>query len=333
MRLGIYGLGSVGRLVALSAMERGHEISGAVDVDPAIVGRDLGEALGLGERLGVRISREASALEGSELVIHATGSHLDRVYPQIAEVLGMGRSVVSTCETLSYPYYRYPVLARRLDELARSRGALVLGTGVNPGFLLDALVIALSAPLNRVERVRAVRVVDASRRREPFRRKIGVGEDPRAVEEKLRRGELTGHVGFAESVLLVADASGIQLSRVEEAQRPVAAESDIESRGIRVPRGMCKGISGYGAGHLGGSEVIRVELHAHVGAEEGEEISVEGRGEKIVWRSTGTPGDAGTASVVLSVAEKILGRYMGLITMADLMPFRPNIAGVHGARG
>lgn len=326
MRLGVYGLGSIGRLVALSALERGHEISGAVDIDPGLVGRDLGEVLGLGERLGVRVSREASALGDSELVIHATGSYLDRVYPQIAGVLSMGKSVVSTCETLSYPYYRYPVLARRLDEVARSRGAFVLGTGVNPGFLLDSLAIALSASINVVERVRAVRTVDASSRREPFRRKIGIGEDPRAVEEKLGRGEITGHVGFAESVLLIADASEIQLSRVEEAQWPMAAENDLESRGIRVARGMCKGISGYGAGYVGGSEAIRVELHAHVGAEDSEEISVEGGGEKIVWKSTGTPGDSGTASIVLSIAEKIVGRRVGLITMADLVPFRPNIA-------
>ncbi len=325
MRIGIYGFGAIGKLLARVALDRGYEIAGVVDIDPNIVGRDISEILGLGERLGVTVSKDPTALGGAEVVLHATGSYLDKVFPQLVNVIDMGIDVVSTCETLSYPYYRYPVLARKLDELARARAVAVLGTGINPGFLLDTLIITLTAPFNVVKRVKAVRSVDAAKRREPFRKKVGVAEDPKVVEEKLRKGEITGHVGFAESVYLIADAAGIQLTRVEEGQKLVIAESDVESAGIRVAKGMNRGLVGYGAGYVGDKEIIRIEFHAYVGAEEYEEITINGKDYSITWRSTGTPGDMGTAAVVLSIAEKITEYRPGLLTMADLVPFKPNI--------
>ncbi|MFN4046310.1 MAG: dihydrodipicolinate reductase [Acidilobaceae archaeon] len=325
LRLGFFGFGAIGRLAAMVALDRGHEIAGVVDIDPRIIGLDAGEALGLGEKLGVTVSSNVEALKDSDVVVHATGSFLDKVYDQLTSIVNLGVDVVSTCETLAYPWYRYPVLARRLDEAARRYNVAVIGTGINPGFLLDTLIVALTAPFNIVKTVRAVRSLNAATRREPFRKKIGVGEDPKTVAYKLEKGEITGHVGYAESVLLVADAAGIQLTKVHEAQEPVIAGEDIESGGIRVARGYNKGIRGYGAGYLGEREVIRVEFQAYVGAEDYEEITIEGRDYTVKWRSTGTPGDMGTASVVISVAETLGDYGPGLLTMIDMLPFRPLI--------
>ena len=321
--MGLYGFGSIGRLIARMALERGHEISAVVDIDPSLQGRDAGEILGLPEPLGVRISKEPAELRGVDVVLHATGSYLDRVYPQILAAIDAGADVVSTCETLAYPYYRYPRLARLIDAHARRRGVSVIGTGINPGFLLDSLVVTLASSLGVVDSVRAVRSLDAARRRLPFQRKIGVGMDPSEVRAKLERGELTGHVGYAESVLLIAEAAGLRLDRVEESQDVVPAEMDVESHGVRVERGRNLGIRGYGAGYANGREVVRVEFHAYVGAEEYEEIRVEAGENRVTWRSTGTPGDLGTAAVILSIAEDIGGRRPGLLLMTDLLPFHP----------
>ncbi len=321
MRLGIYGFGSIGRLLAKVALKRGHEIVSVVDIDERILGLDAGEVLGVG-RLGVTVTRDVKSLAGADVVLHATGSYLDRVYDQIARVVEMGVGVVSTCETLAYPYYRYPVLAKRLDELAKSYGVAVVGTGINPGFVLDTLLAVLASPVPLVKKIRAVRSLDAAKRREPFRKKIGVGEDPAVVKSKLERGEITGHVGYAESVYLVAYAGGLELTRVEEGQEPVPAEEAVESSGVRVERGLNKGIVGYGAGYVGDKEVIRVELHAYVGAPEYEEVAIEGEDYSVVWRSTGTPGDLGTASVVVSVAEALYYAPPGLRLMTELLPFR-----------
>jgi 4-hydroxy-tetrahydrodipicolinate reductase len=321
LRIGIYGFGAIGRLAAKLALDRGYEIVAAVDIDERILGKDVGELLGVGP-IGVQVSNDVYELGDADVVVHATGSYLDRVFDQIASVVRMGVHVVSTCETLSYPYYRYPVLAKRLDELARAYGSVVIGTGINPGYLLDTLVAVIAASVPRVTRVRAVRSLDAAKRREPFRKKIGVGEDPKLVEERLARGEITGHVGYAESVYLIALAGDLNLTKVVERQGVVPAEETVESAGIRVERGRNRGISGYGAGYVGDREVIRVEFHAYVGAPEYEEVEVEGREYSVRWRSTGTPGDLGTVTVALNVAERVPYLTPGLHLMTDLLPFK-----------
>jgi len=321
LRIGVYGFGAIGRLASRLILERGHELVGAVDIDERIVGKDVGELLGVGS-LGVEVTKDVSELADADVVIHATGSYLDRVFDQIASLVKLGVHVVSTCETLSYPYYRYPVLALRLDELARAFGSVVIGTGINPGYLLDTLVAVLAASVPSVKRVKAVRSLDAAKRREPFRKKIGIGEDPRVVEERIARGEITGHVGYAESVYLIALAGDLNLTKVVEWQGSVPAEADIESSGIRVEKGKNKGIVGYGAGFVGEQEVIRVVFEAYVGAPEYEEIEVEGHEYSVKWRSTGTPGDLGTVTVALNVAERVPYMLPGLRLMTDMLPFK-----------
>ncbi|MCS7099059.1 MAG: hypothetical protein RMH84_02825 [Sulfolobales archaeon] len=326
MRFGVYGFGAIGRLASRLILDRGHELVAAVDIDERIVGKDIGEVLGIGN-LGVEITKDVNELADADVVIHATGSYLDRVFDQLVSVVRMGVHVVSTCETLSYPYYRYPVLALRLDEVAKSFGTVVMGTGINPGYLLDTLVAFLAASVPTVRRVRAVRSLDAARRREPFRKKIGVGEDPKLVEERIARGEISGHVGYAESVYLVALAGDLSLTRVVEHQSAVPASEDVESAGIKVSRGMNRGIRGYGAGYVGDREVIRVEFEAYVGAPEYEEIEIEGREYSVKWRSTGTPGDLGTVTVALNVAERVPYMMPGLRLMTDMLPFKIRFAG------
>ncbi len=325
LKLGFYGFGAIGRLAARVALRRGFDIVGAVDIDPDVVGKDVGELAGV-EKLGIRVSKDPSDLALADVVIHATGSYLDKVYPQILELMELGVDVLSTCETLAYPWYRYPVLARKLEEKAQSFGVTVLGSGVNPGFLLDTLLIVLSSTLPVVERIRAVRSLDAAKRREPFRRKVGIGMEPGEYRAKLEAGELTGHVGYAESVLLVSDALGVQPTRIIESQEPVVADKRVESHGVVVEAGRVAGVKGYGAAYLGDRELVRVELHAYVGAEDYEEIVLEGGGERIVWRSTGTPGDTATVSVILSLAEAVAEAPPGLLTMVEMVAFRPRLA-------
>lgn len=321
MRLGIYGFGAIGRLILKLAIERGHEVVSVIDIDERIVGKDAGEVAGIG-KLGVAVSKSLNGVEEADVVIHATGSYLDKVLNQVTSIIERGVSVVSTCETLAYPYYRYPVLAKKLDELARAYGVVVIGTGINPGFLLDTLVVALSSTITSVKKIKATRSLNAARRREPFRKKIGIGEDPALVREKLRKGEITGHVGYAESVYLVAYAGDLELTRVEERQEPLPAEEVVESSGIRIEKGLNKGVIGYGAGYVEDKEVIRLEFHAYVGAPEYEEIVIEGKDYSVTWRSSGTPGDLGTATVVLNVAEKSLYLLPGLRLMTELLPFK-----------
>ncbi len=303
----IYGFGPIGRLIAECCAKRGINVVGAVDINPELKGRKLSE-------FGIQsdgVISDRLEFEG-DVAFLCTGSYLDRVYPQIEECLRKGFNVISTCETLSYPRYRYPELAEEIDRLAVENGKTVLGTGINPGFLLDALVVFLSAPFTEVERIKAVRCIDTLKRREPFQKKVGIGLKLEDAEEKLEKGEITGHVGYAESVLLISEALNFSPDEVREGQEFVHDSGEV------------LGAIGYGSALKNGEEKIRIEFHAYANAEEYERIEIHGD-NSIVWTSTGTKGDLGTASVAVNLAEAVVKSEAGLKTMVDLIPFRGKI--------
>ena len=324
VRVAIYGVGAIGTNIAKFVLrKRGIEIVAAVDISPEKVGKDLGEILGLEEKLGVVVSSDASEVLSKskpDVTLHATGSFLDKVYPQIVEIVEAGSNVISTCETLAYPYYRYPEFSEKLDKLAKERGVTVLGSGVNPGFICDTLVATLTGVCETVEEIRAVRSLDAAKRRYPFQKKIGLGLSPEEFKRKLNAGEITAHVGYAESIMLVAKALGWRIDKVEEIQEPVIAEKDLETQYFKVKPGEVAGVRGFGIGYMDGREVIRVELVAAVGAEDYEEIIIEGN-PNLHWRnSLGIPGDIATVAMIVNMVPRVLKARPGLLTMIDLPP-------------
>lgn len=319
----IYGVGPIGSLITKYAIMKGYEIIGAIDIDPSKVGRDLGDIIGLGEKLGVIVTsnpEHAFKPVKPDIVFHATTSWLNKALPQLVTTIKNKVNIISTCETLSYPYYRYPHLAELLDNYAKVHGVTVLGTGINPGFLLDTLPAVLSLPHVRVDKIIAIRSIDAGKRRKSFQKKIGLSLAPEEFKDKLSKGELTAHVGYAESVYLIAEMLGIKLTKVEEGQEPVIAGEgeELKTPYYEIKPGQVKGVKGFGKGLVGDKEVIRIEFHAIVGNDEYEEIKIEGE-PTITWRSTGTPGDIGTAAVVVNIAPRVIELEPGLKTMADLV--------------
>jgi 4-hydroxy-tetrahydrodipicolinate reductase len=319
----VYGLGPIGQLIAKVALERGIELVGAIDIDPSKVGKDVGELIGLKSSIGIRVEGDADKVLNEtkpDVVLHSTGTWLDKVYPQLVKAIRVGADVVSTCETLAWPWYRYPELAELLDNYAKAHGSTVLGAGVNPGFALDVLPAVLTVTLTRLSRVRVVRSLDASRRRYSFQRKIGLGMSLSQFKEALAKGDITAHVGFAESVLLMASMMGIRLDRVEEGQEAIVADRHYETQYFKVEEGQVRGVVGHGSGFVGNNEVIRVELRACIACEDYEEVTLEGE-PTVTWRSSGTPGDPATVAVVVNLAKRIIDAKPGLITLKDLVNY------------
>ena len=323
IRVVLYGVGAIGRLVAKTLLEKsGVEIVGAIDIDPKKIGRDLGDLIGLERKLGVIISDKVDEVISKgkpHVVIHMTRSYLKDVYDQLVELIKYGVNVISTCEELSYPYIVDMKKAEELDRLAKQHGCTVLGTGINPGFLMDTLPIVLTSPCIKVDKISITRVINASTRRGPFQKKIGLGLDPNEYKVKLEKGELTGHVGYAESVLLMASILGLKVDRVVEAQEPIIAKERLETEYFKIEPGKVAGSQGYGIGYHGGRAIIEVRFIAAVGVEDYEEYVLEGE-PTIKWRSSGTPGDIATAAVVVNTAVVVLDSKPGLLTMKDILP-------------
>ena len=204
IRVVLYGIGAIGSRIARFLLEKeGVEIVGAIDIAKDKVGKDLGEVLGIGKRLGVVVSNIPKAVFGkacADIVVHATSSYLGDVYPQIAALVEYGVNVVSTCEELSYPYVSEPELAKKLDALGLKYGVTFLGTGITPGFLMDTLVITLTAVCQKVNRIKVERVMNAATRRVPFQKKIGAGLTVKEFKKKMKENAITGHVGLEQSI-------------------------------------------------------------------------------------------------------------------------------------
>jgi 4-hydroxy-tetrahydrodipicolinate reductase len=322
MRVVQVGLGPIGREVAkLAAAHPALEVVGAADLDPGRVGCDLGEVLGI-DSMGVEIRDSLPALLDEvrpELVLHATGSFLNDVAPQIRECLGRGASVVSTCEELSYPFYRHPKLALELHDLAVRNEAFLLGAGVNPGFVMDKLVATLLGACTRVDRIRAVRVLDASTRRRSFQLKVGAGMSREHFDALVAKGGM-GHVGLVESAHLLADVIGVASTReTRETFEPRIADTLVRAGTLLVRVGEVLGVCQSVVIEESGRERVRLTVEMTVGAETpGDTVWVEGSPSLEMAVPGGVPGDEATAAVTLNCALRARELAPGLRTVLDV---------------
>ena len=317
-----FGLGPIGAAVARQIATRsGFKIVGAIDIDPAKVGRDVGDVIGLSRRIGVRVNDNAQrALKAAkpDVVVHCTSSSIKKVIPELEMILKSKAAVVSTTEELSYPGYTHIRQARRIHALAKKAKVGVVGTGVNPGFAMDVLPIALTAVSERVDRIVVNRVQDARMRRLPFQQKIGAGLTTEQFQKKLDDGSVR-HVGMTESIAMIADALGWTLDRISDDVQPKLATVTISSEFLAVDPGYVCGIIQEGVGYRKGEPVIRLHLEAYLGAPESyDSVDIEGSPRLSMKFTGGIPGDVATASMVVNSIPKVLAATPGLHTMRDL---------------
>jgi len=316
-----FGVGPIGAsIVRLMREKSALEIFGAIDSDPAKAGRDLGEIVGAEDApWGIGVSADTSILEKPvDIVIHSTSSYLPSVMDQLLECLAAGCCVVSTCEELAYPYRKHPELSARLDAAAKEEGVAIVGTGVNPGFVMDKLVLTLSAVSQRVEWAKAVRVVDASKRRLPLQKKIGAGMTPEEFREQVDAGVIKHH-GLPESAAMIADGLGFALDDISETIEPVIAEELVKTEFLEVQPGQVAGVHQIARGTAAGNEKVFLELKMYVGAKQpADSIELKGEPHVMLTIPGGTHGDIATAAVVVNAVPTILAAQSGLRTARDL---------------
>ncbi|HEV2386233.1 MAG TPA: hypothetical protein VGS20_03160 [Candidatus Acidoferrales bacterium] len=319
-----YGVGPIGAsIVRLMRQKQALVIEGAIDRDPEKKGRDLGELVGAADApWGVTVSDNAEEVlsRPTDVVVHTTSSSLTDVAGQLMECLEAGACVVSTCEELSYPYRKHPELAAKLDEAAKESGVTLLGTGVNPGFVMDKLLLELSAACHRVDHAKAVRVVDAGKRRLPLQKKIGAGQTVDAFLERVAAGAVK-HVGLPESVAMLSDGLGLDVDVITETVEAVIAPETIRTEFLEVEAGRAAGIHQVARGMAGGQEKIYLELNMYVGAPNpSDTIELTGEPHLRLVIPGGTHGDIATASIAVNAIPALLAAPAGLRTARDL-PF------------
>jgi 4-hydroxy-tetrahydrodipicolinate reductase len=322
LRVIICGLGPIGQGVArLALAAEGVRVVGALDISPTHAGKDLGTVLGLPKKLRLKVEADAARLlrkTKADVAILCTGSSVKAVKAQVLALVQKGLHVVTTCEEMAFPAPAHQAMLKDVDRLARAKKVAVLGTGVNPGYAMDALVLMLTAPCVSVNRVSATRVVNAASRRLPLQRKVGAGLNLAQFRRALTEGSVR-HVGLVESVYMVAAGLGWKLDKVEETIEPAIAPRDLDTDYLRVPAGAVAGIKQTARGYRNGDLAVSLDLQMYVGAESPRDhVLVDGEPRVDVTVAGGLAGDIATGAIVLNAIPKLMAAPAGLVTMKDL---------------
>jgi len=317
------GLGPLGIKAATEFLERNQgQLLGAVD--PAHAGEPLaGLVPGADPSLTIVGSLDDFGdWDACDAAVVTTRSALPDCLETFRGVLAHGTHVVSSCEELAYPTLQHPEISAELNAFAEERGRVVLGTGVNPGFLLDALPVTLTSVCREVRRVTAGRVQDATTRRVPFQKKIGATLSPAEFEREAAAGTLR-HVGLPESLHFVADHLGLQLEEWNETLEPVIAERELTCDLGPIPVGHAAGVRQVAVGHIGGKEVVRLEFQAAIGqANPRDWVELDADPPVRAVLEGGVHGDQATTAILLNAVEAVREAAPGLRTMADVRPPR-----------
>jgi 4-hydroxy-tetrahydrodipicolinate reductase len=327
IRVLVLGTGQMGSGIARLVLDKpGLELAGAYGRRRERAGMDLGQAIGLGQELGLPIGNDLAAVIARtrpDVAIQATCSTLPDAREELEMLLRHGVPVISIAEQLVYPACSAPAIAAELDRLAVSHGVAVVGTGINPGFVFDLLIITLTGVCADVRSITATRINDLSPYGPSVLAAQGVGLDPAAFDEGLADGTVAGHYGFAESIHLVAAALGWHITRVEETREPIIARVPRATPFVSVEPGQVAGCNHTAVAYREDRPVITLrhpqQVHPHLeGVETGDCIEIDGTPPIRLAGSPEIPGGQGTVALAVNMIPRLLEAAPGLHTMADL---------------
>ncbi len=324
IRVVICGAGPIGTKISEFILERSSlEITGAVDIAPDKAGKDIGEFMEAGKKTGITIEPDAKKVfskKNIDVAVLATGYSLIKIKPHLLEILSYGINVVSTCEELSYPWITFPDAAREIDAAAKKNGVSVLSTGVNPGFLMDFLPLAMTGVCRSVERITVERIQNAAQRRIPFQKKVGIGLTVEEFNQKVKEGTLR-HVGLTESIHMISARMGWKIDSTSDVIEPVMAERQTTVNGRIIEKGRVLGVQQTGRGLSKGKELITLLFKAAAGVSESyDRIFIKGIPEIDSTIRNGVNGDTATCAIVTNAIPAVLRAAPGLRTMADIEP-------------
>ncbi len=321
-----WGLGAMGSGMARLALKKsGLKIVAAVDGYEGYNGKDLGEILGV-DKTGIIVTNNPESVldkEKVDVVVIATTSWTEKQMPDLRKILKAGINCISIAEEMSTPEAQNPELAKELDELAKANGVSILGTGVNPGYVLDLMVVMLTGGCHEVERIEASRVNDLSPYGPTVMETQGVGTSPEAFRAGVEAGTIVGHVGFPESIRMISDAIGLGVDRIEEIREPIVSTVRRETPHVVVEPGMVAGCAHIGIGYRGDKEVIRLihpqQVHPQLeGQDTGDYINIYGTPEVHMAITPEYAGGIATQGIAVNMIPHVFAATPGLKRMIDM---------------
>jgi 4-hydroxy-tetrahydrodipicolinate reductase len=317
----VLGVGRMGTgIVELVRQRRGLALAGVYGRRPRPLASDTDRAI------GIEVSNDLAGLLSRTkpgIAIQATCSRVEDAMEEIRVLLTSGVNVVSIAEEMAYPAQRSPRLADEIHELAVANGVSVLGTGINPGFVLDLLVITLTGVCQQIESIRAKRINDLSPYGSTVLESQGVGLTPEAFADGVADGSVVGHVGFPQSIAMIARALGWSIDRVEETREPIVSEVSRETPVVTVEPGHTAGCMHTAVAFIDDKPVITLVHPQQIRPElenvqTGDYIDISGVPDVHVSGSPEIPGGIATCALAVNMIPHVINAAPGLKTMAEL---------------
>lgn len=327
IRVVVLGTGQMGSgIIKLLLEKQGIEIAGVYGRRADRVGSDVGEVVGLGREIGVKLTNNlAELLEETRphIAIQATCSKVVQAVDEIKTILNHGANIVSIAEEISYPAYEAPQLADEINKLALEKGVTVVGTGINPGFVLDLLVITLTGVCYSVESITAKRINDLSPYGPSVLTTQGVGITPEAFRKGVKDGSVVGHFGFPESISMIAKALGWKIDRIEQNREPIISNVKRETPFVTIEPGHTAGCTHTATAYMDGRPVINLvhpqQVHPHLeDVQTGDYIEIKGEPDVRFSGSPEIPGGIGTIALAVNMIPQAIKGAPGLKSMMEL---------------
>ncbi len=329
VKIAIWGFGAMGSGMARMLLKKkGVEIVGVCDRHPDRVNKDIFEVLGIerGDRKSVIINEnieEVVSEKSCDLCLCATDSFTQKAFPRLKYVLEQKVNVISTAEEMAYPKAQNPELAKELDRIAKENGVSILGTGINPGLIMDLLVVCLTGCMTDVEYVEAKRVNSLSPFGPAVMEEQGVGITVEDFNKGVADGSLAGHVGFSESINMIADAIGWNVEKLEQQMKPIVTTVDRKSPYGFAAAGNVAGVNMTGQGYVDGEVKIDMIHPQQIepemeGTFTGDYITIKGTPEVNMAIKPEVEGGLGTIAMCVNMIPQVINANPGLKTMLDL---------------
>ncbi len=326
-KVAVWGTGAMGRgIIELVQSKDNLQLVGVIARRSEKEGMDVGEALGLKEKVGVKIETNAGEMfkrEKPDILLHATCSRTSEAFPEIMIALEEGVNIITIAEEMAFPWYKEPELSLKLDNYTREKGLRILGTGVNPGYILDLLIITLTGASHSIKSIHAKRVNDLSPFGPSVMKTQGVGTTIDEFNRGLYDGTVAGHFGFPESISMISRALGWKIDRIVQEREPIISSVYRETPYVKVQPGMVAGCKHIARGYVGGEVKIYLEhpqqIHPHLeGVETGDYIQIDGVPPVNFVNKPEFPGGLATIALAVNMVPLVLNAPSGLLTMADL---------------
>jgi 4-hydroxy-tetrahydrodipicolinate reductase len=327
VRIIVYGVGAMGsNMVRLMQSKPPARVVGAIDHDPAKIGRDAGDISGLEKGIGVEVGYPPESVLSrveADLVIHTPTAFLDEAYEQILDIIDHGMNIITICQELFFPIGKNRARAREIDRKARNKGVRITAVGINPGFVMDLVPILCSVPCWEIERLFVQRVVDFSPYGPDEMRHIGANLTREEFSLGVKKGTI-GHIGLLETAAMVGHCLGFVIDELRQTKQPLMTKTSRESQFIKIEPGRVCGFKQNVAGLIKGEKFLDFRMVGIVAPDKDEDgvemgdctrIYGEPNVDITIKEEIAQKGGLGTSGVAVNMIPVLLGSNPGFHTM------------------